>query len=272
MKIHSPQKIAMVTGSSSGIGQAIAFRLAQSGWFVILHGRTISESLLETKLKIEQCGGQTGLVVADFSETQLLERFVNEAWSVGGRIDAWINNAGGDVLTGTWSQRTLPEKLDYLLKVDVTATLLLSRMIGEKMKAAFKTGDAQSDGSPPLDTPGRVSILNMGWDQAVQGMGGESGELFATTKGAIMAMSKSLAQSLSPAVRVNCLAPGWIQTDWGREASAYWNERAKRESLMDRWGRPEDVAEAACFLCGETAQYISGQVLSVNGGFRYSTD
>lgn len=270
MNISSTQKIAMVTGSSSGIGRAIALRLAQAGWFVLIHGRTRSEKLLETRRQIEKLGAQAELVVGDFSETESLEPFVNEAWQVAGRIDAWINNAGGDVLTGSWSSRSLSDKLSYLLKVDVTATLLLSRMIGQKMKAAFEAEQAPRAGSNPVFNQGHFSILNMGWDQAAQGMSGESGELFATTKGAIMAMSQSLAQSLGPAVRVNCLAPGWIKTDWGRETSAYWDQRAKRESLMNRWGKPEDVAEAACFLCGDTAQFISGQILPVNGGFRFS--
>jgi 3-oxoacyl-[acyl-carrier protein] reductase len=115
-------------------------------------------------------------------------------------------------------------------------------------------------------------ILNMGWDQAWQGMGGDSGELFATTKGAIMSMTKSLAQSLSPEVRVNCLAPGWIKTKWGEQAPHYWSERAKRESLADRWGTPEDVANVAAFLCSHAARFVSGQIVPINGGFRFGHD
>ena len=113
------------------------------------------------------------------------------------------------------------------------------------------------------------SIITIGWDQAWQGMAGESGELFSTTKGAIMSMTKSLAQSLAPFVRVNCIAPGWIQTKWGESTSPYWDNRAKSESLMNRWGKPEDVAKAALFLCGDNADFISGQIVPVNGGFRH---
>ena len=112
----------------------------------------------------------------------------------------------------------------------------------------------------------------MGWDQAIQGMAGPSGELFSTSKGAVMAMTKSLAQSLAPHVRVNCLAPGWIQTKWGESASDYWSQRAKRESLMGRWGTPEDVANMAVFLCSEQASFISGQIMRINGGFRFADE
>lgn len=272
MSLHPATKIAMITGSSTGIGRAIAIRLTEAGWSVILHGRTQSEKLLEAKALIEKLDGKTEIITADFLDAQSLKPFVEKAWQVAGRIDAWINNAGGDVLTGPWSSRSIEDKLSYLMKVDLTASLLLSRLVGEKMKTAFDTANAQASPSKPLFNNGHFSILNMGWDQAIQGMSGESGELFSTTKGAIMSMSRSLAQSLAPAVRVNCLAPGWIKTDWGNEASEYWDKRAKRESLMNRWGQPEDVAEAAHFLCSDAAQFISAQTLCINGGFRLSPD
>ncbi len=118
-------------------------------------------------------------------------------------------------------------------------------------------------------TPGTMAIINIGWDQASQGMAGTSGELFATTKGAIMAMTKSLAQSYAPEIRVNCIAPGWIQTQWGEHASDYWDHRAKDESLMGRWGTPQDIAGVVAFLCSDAASFISGQTIRVNGGFKF---
>ena len=89
-----------------------------------------------------------------------------------------------------------------LWKVDVVATLRLSRAIGERMRER-----------------GRGVILNIGWDQAETGMAGDSGQMFAAVKGAVMAATLSLAKSFAPQVRVNCVAPGWIRTDWGHEAS-----------------------------------------------------
>ncbi len=132
--------------------------------------------------------------------------------------------------------------------MDVTATMLLSRAVGRRMKAA-----------------GGGVILNMGWDQADTGMEGDSGELFAATKGAVMAFSKSLALSLAPEVRVNCLAPGWIRTAWG-ERRRKLAGAVRRETPLRRWGMPEDVAAAARWLVSPAARYLTGQVVRVNGG------
>jgi 3-oxoacyl-[acyl-carrier protein] reductase len=113
---------------------------------------------------------------------------------------------------------------------------------------------------------GAGAILNIGWDQADRGMEGDSGELFATAKNAVMGFTRSLAVSLAPEVRVNCIAPGWIQTAWGEQAGPVWQERVMRETPLRRWGTPDDIAALARFLVSPAASYITGQVISCNGG------
>ena len=248
---------ALVTGSTSGIGAAIASKLAAAGAEVIVHGRSPSDHCSELVSKLKANGLGVSTVFGDFSQRGELERVAAEAWKIHDGLDILINNAGGDVLTGQWAESNFSDRLDYLWEVDVRSTLLLSRRVGGQMAAQ------------PGGESGSCCIVNMGWDQAAQGMAGESGEMFSTTKGAIMAMSRSLAQSLAPIVRVNCLAPGWIRTKWAEGASPHWQDRAKQQSLMNRWGRPDDIAEAACFLCSDSARFISGQILPVNGGFCY---
>jgi 3-oxoacyl-[acyl-carrier protein] reductase len=240
--------------------------LAADGMNVVLHGRQPSDKLSEVEAAIlataknSNLDVKVGRVFGDFSQAIDWDQFAGEAWDQFGRVDHWVNNAGGDVLTGPAAEQSIEEKLDYLWRTDVTSTLMLSRAAGRRMIDAAKDSGAAA---------GSQSIVNIGWDQAANGMAGDSGELFATTKGAIMAMSKSLAQSMAPHVRVNCVAPGWIKTSWGDQTSEYWNDRARQESLMDRWGSPEDVATAVGFLCSDAAKFISGQVLPVNGGFRF---
>ena len=100
-------------------------------------------------------------------------------------------------------------------------------------------------------------------------MEGEPGQLFGTTKAAIAAFSQSLALS-AHGIRVNCVAPGWIKTDWGNQsADEFWNQRAIQESQLGRWGTPEDVAQAIRWLADPASQFINGQTVSVNGGRRF---
>jgi 3-oxoacyl-[acyl-carrier protein] reductase len=117
-----------------------------------------------------------------------------------------------------------------------------------------------------MKAAGGGAIINIGWDGVEWGMAGDSGQLFAAAKGAIMSFTRSLAQSLAPQVRANCVAPGWIRTRWGEHASDYWQRRAADDSLMHRWGSPEEVAQVARFLVSPGAAFINGQVIEVNGG------
>ncbi len=240
--------MAVVTGSSSGIGRAIALELARAGADVLVHARANRARAEELAQTIRSIGREAAVVAADLSDVDAQDELVRTAWSWR-PIDAWINNAGADVLTGDAANWSFEEKLAVLWKVDVVATLRLSRAVGKRMRER-----------------GRGVILNMGWDQAETGMAGDSGELFGATKGAVMAATRSLAKSLAPEVRVNCLAPGWIRTEWAEQASAEWQERAPRESLLQRWGQPEDVARVACFLASPAAEFVNGQVIPINGG------
>ena len=244
-------RTAVVTGSSSGIGRAIALRMAAAGADCLVHARRSRDAAEAVAEEIRACGVEAHVVLADLSEEQGRTALLEQALAWRKSIDIWVNNAGVDVLTGEAADWSFERKLEQLWRVDVGATIQLSRAIGEQMKKA-----------------GRGVILNVGWDQAEQGMAGDSGEMFGAIKGAVMAFSKSLAQSLSPEVRVNCLAPGWIRTAWADQASDEWNKRAVGESLVGRWGTPEDVAATAHFLASDAASFISGQIMPVNGGFR----
>lgn len=249
------RRVAAVTGASGGIGRAIALELARQGADVLVHGCTRPAVAQTLASAIGDLGRRSHAVIADLTDASARAVLAKEAWDWQDGVDIWINNAGADVLTGEAANWPFDRKLARLWRVDVEATIALSRLIGQQMKSRTGRGG---------------TILNIGWDQAEQGMAGDSGEMFAAVKGAIMAFSRSLAQSLAPEVRVNCLCPGWIRTTWGEHASAYWQERAARQSLVGRWGTPEDVARPAAFLVSPAAEFITGQVINVNGGFRYA--
>jgi 2-amino-4-hydroxy-6-hydroxymethyldihydropteridine diphosphokinase len=230
---------ALVTGSTRGIGLAITTELAAAGARVITHGRHAPDS--------SAIPGP--VILADVSDPAECRRLVETAWQTWDGLDVWVNNAGADTLTGEAAHWPFERKLDRLLEVDLKATVWLSRDVGGRMKSQ-----------------GRGVILNVGWDQADTGMEGDSGQLFGAVKAAVMAFSKSLALTLAPEVRVNCLAPGWIRTAWGETASERWQERVRRETPLGRWGTPQDVAAAARWLASPAAAFITGQVIRVNGG------
>jgi 2-amino-4-hydroxy-6-hydroxymethyldihydropteridine diphosphokinase len=239
---------AVVTGSTSGIGRAIALELANGGADVLVHGRR-SEAAEKVATQARALGIRSLTLTQDLRDWEQFQKFVEQAWRVWDGIDVWVNNAGADTLTGEAAGWPFERKLQELLAVDVTATIRLSREVGSRMKTA-----------------GRGVILNIGWDQAETGMEGDSGQLFGATKAAVMAFSKSLALTLAPEVRVNCVAPGWIRTAWGEGASSRWQERVLRETPLQRWGTAEDVAAAVRWLAAPAAAYVTGQTIRINGG------
>ena len=239
----------MVTGAARGIGCAIALELARAGADLVIHARTASPEALAVCDECRKLGRQADLVPQDFSDPCDWRAYVDRAWGPGSHMDGWINNAGADLLTTPDSSRSFADKLQILFDVDVRSTLLLSKEVGQRMREQ-----------------GRGAIINIGWDQAERGMGGDSGELFAAAKGAVMAFTRSLAVSLAPHVRVNCIAPGWIRTAWGEQASAGWQERVVRETPLARWGTPQDVARLARYLMSDEAAYLTGQIINANGG------
>jgi len=244
---------AVVTGSSSGIGRAIALELARAGAACLIHARRSQAAAESTAAEVRRLAGDAAVQLVDLADASTHADLIEQAWSWRGGVDIWVNNAGADVLTGEAARWPFAAKLEQLWRVDVAATVSLSRMIGARMKEH-----------------GAGTIINMGWDQAEHGMAGDSGELFSATKGAVMAFTKSLARSLAPEVRVNCAAPGWIKTSWGSGASQYWQDRASRESLLGRWGTPEDVAAVVRFLASPSSSFVTGHIIPVNGGLRQS--
>jgi 3-oxoacyl-[acyl-carrier protein] reductase len=240
---------AAVLGSTSGIGRAVARALAAAGADVIIHGRRSRDAAEQAAAECRAEGVRSAVLMADLADRQAGDRLVEQAWGLWDGLDAWLHIAGADTLTGSDARLPFDAKLDRLWAVDVVATMRLCRAVGRLMKDR-----------------GSGTIVTMGWDQAETGMEGDSGELFAATKGAVMAFTRSLALSLAPAVRVNAVAPGWIRTAWGQSASSAWQERAVREAPLARWGTPEDVARACRFLVSPEAAFLTGQVVRVNGG------
>jgi len=236
----------LITGSTSGIGKAMAESFAMAGANILVHGRKKeSAEVLVRELLKHQSRAEAHL--ADLKIPSEVDRLASAAWGDG--LDVLVCNAGADTLTGDAGKMSFDQKLEELIAVDLKSTIRLCRNIGERMKAR-----------------GRGVIITIGWDQAEIGMEGDSGQLFAAIKGAVTCFTRSLAVALAPEVRVNCIAPGWIRTAWGETASKIWQDRVRGETPLRVWGLPEDVAAAAIWLASPGSQFITGQTIRVNGG------
>jgi len=199
---------------------------------------------------IAQRGGDVLVARADLGTRAGCEALVAEARERLGRLDVWVNNAGADVLTGAEANWDWERKLDLLLAVDLKGTIACSYAAGAAMR----------------EQDGGGAILNMSWDHVTFGMAGDNPELFSAVKGGVLSYSKSLARALAPTVRVNVLAPGWIETAFGEGADEGFRREVAESTPLQRWGTPADVAAAALYLASPAAAFITGQAINVNGG------
>jgi 3-oxoacyl-[acyl-carrier protein] reductase len=236
----------VVTGASSGIGRAIAVAFAGAGARVGVgfhHSADAAQALVG-----ELGGGAHALLQADLSTPEGCASIVQDAFAALEHIDVWVNNAGADVLTGEAREWPAERKLEALIDVDLKSTIRCSRLVAARMR------------------PGGC-ILNIGWDHAtIDGMAGDNPELFAAVKAGVLGFSKAFARSVAPEIRVNVICPGWIETAYGTGVGRAFYDEVAASTPLKRWGRPQDVADAAVWLASPAAAFITGQAINVNGG------
>jgi 3-oxoacyl-[acyl-carrier protein] reductase len=243
------RKNVLVTGASSGIGQAIALRCAAAGADLAITYRSNEQGAQATARSIRELGRRVEVLRVDIGRDEDIERLSGELRNAFSRVDVWINNAGADILTGHATQRSRREKLDTVLAVDLRGTVLASWAAVDLMRKQ-----------------GGGNIINMSWDHVNVGMEGENPVLYSAAKGGVASFSRSLARDVAPEIRVNILAPGFIETAFAEGADPKFRQKVIGMTPLRRWGTPEDVAGAALFLASEESAFLTGQMLMVNGG------
>jgi 3-oxoacyl-[acyl-carrier protein] reductase len=240
----------LVTGASSGIGRGIALAMARAGADVAVTYRSNRDGADAVAREIEALGRKACVQPLDLADEPGIERIGPTVRAALGRLDIWINNAGADILTGAGGALSTVQKLDLLLAVDLRGTILASW-------AAARFFAGQDGGGV---------IINMSWDHVACGMAGTNPQMYAAVKGGIASFSRGLARSVAPQVRVNVLAPGWIETAFGEELDTERYNSVADSTPLRRWGTPDDVAGAAVFLASPAAAFITGQTIMVGGG------
>ncbi len=243
------RKSVLVTGASSGIGRAIALRCAGAGADLAITYRKNREGAEATAREIRGLGRRVELVRTDISRADDIEALVKHLRQSFDRVDVWINNAGADILTGEASRLSRLQKLDLVLAVDLRGTVMASWAAVDLMREQ-----------------GGGTIINIAWDLVTQGMQGENPAVYSAAKGGVASFSRSLARDVAPGIRVNILAPGFIETAFGEEADPKFRQKVIDMTPLRRWGKPEDVAGAALFLASDDAAFLTGQMIMVNGG------
>ncbi len=240
-------QVALVTGASRGIGRAIAAELSHRGWDVCVNyrrSRTEAEELAET---LRQRGGRAIAVQADVSDSAAVNQMVRRIEDALGPVALLVNNAGisrqglfQDVDDALWNR---------YLAVNITGPrnavrAVLPHMLHEKSGC----------------------IVNI---SSIWGLRGASCEVpYACTKAAVIGLTRSLAMELAPShIRVNCVAPGCIDTDMTRALGVETRKMLEEETPLGRLGTPEEIARAVAFFASGDASFITGQVLTADGGF-----
>jgi 3-oxoacyl-[acyl-carrier protein] reductase len=243
------RKSVLVTGASSGIGRAIALRCAQAGADLLITYRNNESGAQAASQEIRALSRRVEVVRCDLGREKDIETLARRARDSFERVHVWINNAGADILTGNATRLSRLDKLDTVLAVDLRGTVLASWAAVELMRSS-----------------GGGVIINMAWDHVGQGMEGENPAIYSAAKGGIASFSRSLARDVAPEIRVNILAPGFIETAFGEEANPEFRQKVIEMTPLQRWGKPEDVAAAAVFLASDDAAFLTGQTIMVNGG------
>ncbi|MFM1829396.1 MAG: hypothetical protein RL624_1637 [Bacteroidota bacterium] len=238
-------KVALITGGSRGIGEAIALKFAAEGAHIAFTYVSSDERAKALEEKLSAMGVQAKGYKSDAGDYTAAETLVNEIMAQFGTIDICVNNAG--ISKDNLLMRMTPEQWDDVLQANLKSIYNLSKQVIKPMMKNRKG-----------------SIINM---SSIVGMKGNAGQSsYAASKAGIIGFTKSIAQELgSRNVRVNAIAPGFIETDMTHYLKDGGAEKWFEKIPMARFGKPEEVADVALFLASDMSSYVSGQVISVCG-------
>jgi 2-deoxy-D-gluconate 3-dehydrogenase len=241
-------KVALVTGSSQGLGQAMARALAQAGAHVIINGREAARLASEVS-ELTASGGRAHAIAADLGNRADVERLIQQAIAWQGRLDILVNNAG--IIKRTPAAEHSDADWEAVMRVNLDGVFTTCRAAGKHMLAR-----------------GSGKIINIA--SLLTFFGGINVPGYAASKGAVGQLTKALSNEWAGrGVNVNAIAPGYMRTE---NTSALQNDPVRSQEILsripaNRWGEPDDLQGAVVFLASPASNYLSGHILVVDGGW-----
>lgn len=239
-------KVAIVTGSSRGIGRATAIELAKEGCKVVINykkGKEVAQSVLK------EIGEDNGMSVqADVSKKEDVKRLIKETLNKFRKIDILINNAG--IVTPKKFLELAEEDWKKTLDVNLLGVFLCSQAVASHMLKQKSGKIINVSTIRGLNQSGRAGILD-----------------YSASKAAVINFTKTLSKELAPFINVNCVAPGWVETEMNKNLDPEFRKDETDKTYLKRFAKPEEIAKAIVFLASDDASYITGEVLVVDGGY-----
>jgi 3-oxoacyl-[acyl-carrier protein] reductase len=239
-------KVAIVTGSGRGIGKAIAMKLAENGATLVINDLGDSAPAEQTVAEIKNLNRQAIVVMADVSSSAYVTKMVETAIATYGKVDILVNNAG--VTRDQLTMKMTDEEWDKVLAIDLKSVFLCTRAV---LRPMLK------------QRSGRIISMS-----SVVGIIGNTGQAnYAAAKAGIIGFTKTIAKEVaSRGITVNAVAPGFIDTPMTQTLPAERKQALLANIPLGYLGTPRDIAETVAFLASEEARYITGQVITVDGG------
>ena len=242
-------KVAMVTGSSRGMGKAEVYEFASRGYDVIVHYVNSKEAAENVSKDIEEkYGVRTAVIKADLSKESEVRELASKALDIFGKVDVLVNNAGIALYDG-FEKKTI-QGFEQSMQVNLYAPFLLTQILAPKM-AENKYG----------------KIVNIATIDVMTTYNAESAE-YDASKAALISLTKTSSLQFAPYVNVNCVCPGWVATDMNKDLPQEILDYQASKTCKGRMAKPEEVAKLVAFLASDDAEFIEGEVIKIDGGYK----
>ena len=242
-------KVVLITGASRGIGAEAAKVFARNNYNVVINYNNSPDVALKLKEEIENKYHVTALCIkCDVSNELEVKSMVEKAIDTFGHIDVLVNNAGIAIDT-TFEDKTV-ENFRKTLDINLIGTFIVSKYVGKYM-LENKSG----------------TIINVASTNGIDTIYPESLD-YDASKAGVISLTKNLALQYAPYIRVNAVAPGWVNTDMNKELDQAFIEKENEKILLNRFAQPEEIAKVIYFLATPDASYINSEVIRIDGGFK----